>query len=265
MFPFKSQCKHTVNGGMHLHGSTWLNCLDYIWRSIDSTEFNEQRWHMLQWELKAAHASLITHFLQPSYWVFKKYLLVCYYYQMTSRFRKLWNDGDFAFMQYTFVTKVSDCSSVCFQGLAMSPFGGLFPYPYTYMAAAAAASSQSVHRHPFLNAVRPRLRYSPYPMSMSVPDSSTLLTTTMPTMASSAVEMKGDGMATSPVSATLDSTSEVTSRSSTISSGSVSLSPKTCSEKDSTNELQSIQRLVSGLDSKQDRPRSVSPWVSCIC
>ncbi|XP_031433850.1 T-box transcription factor TBX3a isoform X2 [Clupea harengus] len=145
------------------------------------------------------------------------------------------------------------------QGLAMSPFGGLFPYPYTYMAAAAAASSQSVHRHPFLNAVRPRLRYSPYPMSMSVPDSSTLLTTTMPTMASSAVEMKGDGMATSPVSATLDSTSEVTSRSSTISSGSVSLSPKTCSEKDSTNELQSIQRLVSGLDSKQDRPRSVSP------
>ncbi|NWQ90598.1 TBX3 factor, partial [Burhinus bistriatus] len=46
------------------------------------------------------------------------------------------------------------------QGLAMSPFGSLFPYPYTYMAAAAAASSaasSSVHRHPFLNAVRPRL------------------------------------------------------------------------------------------------------------
>ncbi|XP_062410927.1 T-box transcription factor TBX3a isoform X2 [Sardina pilchardus] len=148
------------------------------------------------------------------------------------------------------------------QGLAMSPFGGLFPYPYTYMAAAAAASSaatSSVHRHQFLNAVRPRLRYSPYPIPMSVPDSSTLLTTTMPTMASSAMEMKGDGMASSPVSATLDSTSEVTSRSSTISSGSVSLSPKTCSEKDSTNELQSIQRLVSGLDSKQDRSRSVSP------
>nr|BAC39810.1 unnamed protein product [Mus musculus] len=41
------------------------------------------------------------------------------------------------------------------QGLAMSPFGSLFPYPYTYMAAAAAAStaaaSSSVHRHPFLN------------------------------------------------------------------------------------------------------------------
>ncbi|XP_019908624.2 T-box transcription factor TBX3a isoform X3 [Esox lucius] len=147
------------------------------------------------------------------------------------------------------------------QGLAMSPFGSLFPYPYTYMAAAAAASSaasSSVHRHPFLNAVRPRLRYSPYSIPMSVPDS-TLLTTAIPSMASSAAELKGDGMATSPVSATLDSTSEVTSRSSTISSGSTSLSPKTCSEKDSTNELQSIQRLVSGLDSKQDRPRSVSP------
>lgn len=147
------------------------------------------------------------------------------------------------------------------QGLAMSPFGSLFPYPYTYMAAAAAASSaasSSIHRHPFLNAVRPRLRYSPYSIPMSVPDS-TLLTTAIPTMASSAAEMKGDGMATSPVSATLDSTSEVTSRSSTMSSGSVSISPKTCSEKDATNELQSIQRLVSGLDSKQDRPRSVSP------
>ncbi|XP_024261203.2 T-box transcription factor TBX3 isoform X4 [Oncorhynchus tshawytscha] len=142
------------------------------------------------------------------------------------------------------------------QGLAMSPFGGLFPYPYTYMAAAAAANSaaSSVHRHPFLNAVRPRLRYSPYSIPMSVPDSS-LLTTAIPSMASSAAELKGDGMATSPVSATLDSTSEVTSR----SAGSVSLSPKTCSGKDSINELQSIQRLVSGLDSIQDRSRSVSP------
>ncbi|KAM6985937.1 T-box transcription factor TBX3a isoform 2-T2 [Aplochiton taeniatus] len=153
------------------------------------------------------------------------------------------------------------------QGLAMSPFGSLFPYPYTYMAAAAAASSaaaaaaaasSSVHRHPFLNAVRPRLRYSPYSIPMSVPDSS-LLTTAIPSMAGLNADLKGDGMATSPVSATLDSTLEVNSRSSTISSGSVSMSPKTCSDKDATNELQSIQRLVSGLDSKQDRPRSVSP------
>uniref|UniRef100_A0A8C6WI03 T-box transcription factor 3a n=1 Tax=Neogobius melanostomus TaxID=47308 RepID=A0A8C6WI03_9GOBI len=145
------------------------------------------------------------------------------------------------------------------QGLAMSPFGGLFPYPYTYMAAAAAASSaasSSVHRHPLLNAVRPRLRYSPYSLPMTTPDS-TLLTTAMPAMASGASELK----ASSPVSAvTLDSTSEVTSHSSTISSGSISLSPKTLSsEKDAANELQSIQRLVSGLDSSQDRPRSGSP------
>ncbi|NWI99710.1 TBX3 factor, partial [Crypturellus undulatus] len=64
------------------------------------------------------------------------------------------------------------------QGLAMSPFGSLFPYPYTYMAAAAAASSaasSSVHRHPFLSAVRPRLRYSPYPLPVPLPDGSALL------------------------------------------------------------------------------------------
>ncbi|KAM9734494.1 T-box transcription factor TBX3a isoform 3-T3 [Menidia menidia] len=124
------------------------------------------------------------------------------------------------------------------QGLAMSPFGSLFPYPYTYMAAAAAASSSassSVHRHPFLNAVRPRL--------------------------STGSELKADGIVpASPASAvTLDSTSEVTSHSSTISSGSVSMSPKTCTDKDAANELQSIQRLVSGLDSSQDRPGSGSP------
>lgn len=148
------------------------------------------------------------------------------------------------------------------QGIAMSPFGSLFPYPYTYMAAAAAASasSSSVHRHPFLNAVRPRLRYGPYSLPMTVPDS-TLLTTAMPSMAGGGTELKGDGMVpASPASAvTLDSTSEVTSHSSTMSSGSVSMSPKTCTEKDAANELQSIQRLVSGLDSNQDRPRSGSP------
>ncbi|XP_004074812.1 T-box transcription factor TBX3 isoform X2 [Oryzias latipes] len=152
------------------------------------------------------------------------------------------------------------------QGIAMSPFGSLFPYPYTYMAAAAAASSaasSSVHRHPFLNAVRPRLRYSPYPLPMTVPDS-TLLTTAMPSMGGGGgvgTELKPDGLVpASPVSAvTLDSTSEVTSHSSTVSSGSVSMSPKACAEKEAANELQSIQRLVSGLDSSQDRARSGSP------
>lgn len=131
------------------------------------------------------------------------------------------------------------------------------------MAAAAAASSaasSSVHRHPFLNAVRPRLRYSPYSLPMTVPDS-TLLTTAMSSMTGGGTELKGEGIVpASPVAAaTLDSTSEVTSHSSTMSSGSVSMSPKTCTEKDAANELQSIQRLVSGLDSNQDRPRSGSP------
>ncbi|KAJ8286822.1 hypothetical protein GJAV_G00043680 [Gymnothorax javanicus] len=144
------------------------------------------------------------------------------------------------------------------QGLAMSPFGSLFPYPYTYMAAAAAASSvasSSVHRHPFLNSVRPRLRYSPYTVPMNGPDS-TLLTAAVPSQTSSALELKGNAMATSPA---LDCTVEVNSRSSTRSSRSLSLSPKTCLDKDPNNELQSIQRLVSGLDTKHDRPRSLSP------
>uniref|UniRef100_A0A3B5KUA9 T-box transcription factor 3a n=1 Tax=Xiphophorus couchianus TaxID=32473 RepID=A0A3B5KUA9_9TELE len=148
------------------------------------------------------------------------------------------------------------------QGLAMSPFGSLFPYPYTYMAAAAAASSaasSSVHRHPFLNAVRPRLRYSPYSLPMTVPDS-TLLTTAVPPMPAGAgggggPELKADGLVPASPAVTLDSTSEVTSH----SSGIPSASPKACAEKDAANELQSIQRLVSGLESSQDRPRSGSP------
>ncbi|XP_063207308.1 T-box transcription factor TBX3 isoform X2 [Chroicocephalus ridibundus] len=149
------------------------------------------------------------------------------------------------------------------QGLAMSPFGSLFPYPYTYMAAAAAASSaasSSVHRHPFLNAVRPRLRYSPYPLPVPLPDGSSLLTTALPGLATGSGEGKAGGLTTSPGSVPLDSASDLTSRSSTLSSGSVSLSPKLGADKEAaTSELQNIQRLVSGLDPKQDRSRSGSP------
>uniref|UniRef100_A0A8C3JX04 T-box transcription factor 3 n=1 Tax=Calidris pygmaea TaxID=425635 RepID=A0A8C3JX04_9CHAR len=150
------------------------------------------------------------------------------------------------------------------QGLAMSPFGSLFPYPYTYMAAAAAASSaasSSVHRHPFLNAVRPRLRYSPYPLPVPLPDGSSLLTTALPGLATGSGEGKTGGLTTtSPGSVPLDSASDLTSRSSTLSSGSVSLSPKLGADKEAaTSELQNIQRLVSGLDPKQDRSRSGSP------
>uniref|UniRef100_A0A8C5P7J9 T-box transcription factor 3 n=1 Tax=Leptobrachium leishanense TaxID=445787 RepID=A0A8C5P7J9_9ANUR len=142
------------------------------------------------------------------------------------------------------------------QGLAMSPFGGLFSYPYTYMAAAAAASS-AVHRHPFLNAVRPRLRYNPYSFPMSIPDSS-LLTTALHSLPNGTLDGKTSRLVPSPgATAVLDS--ELTSRSSTLSSGSVSLSPKMCPDKEPSSELQNIQRLVSGLDSKQERPRSGSP------
>ncbi|XP_053324869.1 T-box transcription factor TBX3 [Spea bombifrons] len=142
------------------------------------------------------------------------------------------------------------------QGLAMSPFGGLFSYPYTYMAAAAAASS-AVHRHPFLNAVRPRLRYNPYSFPISIPENSSLLTTALHSLPNGTVDGKASSLIPSPASAALDS--ELASRSSTLSSGSVSLSPKLCPEKEPSSELQSIQRLVSGLDSKQDRSRSGSP------
>uniref|UniRef100_A0A8B9YXR0 T-box transcription factor 2/3 repressor domain-containing protein n=1 Tax=Buteo japonicus TaxID=224669 RepID=A0A8B9YXR0_9AVES len=63
-----------------------------------------------------------------------------------------------------------------------------------------------------------------------------------------------------PGSVPLDSASDLTSRSSTLSSGSVSLSPKLGADKEAaTSELQNIQRLVSGLDPKQDRSRSGSP------
>ncbi|KAJ7423701.1 T-box transcription factor TBX3 [Willisornis vidua] len=149
------------------------------------------------------------------------------------------------------------------QGLAMSPFGSLFPYPYTYMAAAAAASSaasSSVHRHPFLSAVRPRLRYSPYPLPVPLSDGSSLLTTALPGLAAGSGEGKAGGLSSSPGSVPLDSASDLTSRSSTLSSGSVSLSPKLGADKEAaTSELQNIQRLVSGLEPKQDRSRSGSP------
>uniref|UniRef100_O15119-3 Isoform III of T-box transcription factor TBX3 n=1 Tax=Homo sapiens TaxID=9606 RepID=O15119-3 len=113
--------------------------------------------------------------------------------------------------------------------------------------AASAAASSSVHRHPFLNlnTMRPRLRYSPYSIPVPVPDGSSLLTT---------------ALAASPASVAVDSGSELNSRSSTLSSSSMSLSPKLCAEKEAaTSELQSIQRLVSGLEAKPDRSRSASP------
>ncbi|NWR46928.1 TBX3 factor, partial [Regulus satrapa] len=120
-------------------------------------------------------------------------------------------------------------------------------------------ASITVHRHPFLSAVRPRLRYSPYPLPVPL-DGSSLLTTALPGLAAGSGEGKAGGLSASPGSVPLDSASDLTSRSSTLSSGSVSLSPKLGADKEAaTSELQNIQRLVSGLDPKQDRSRSGSP------
>nr|XP_060641437.1 T-box transcription factor TBX3 isoform X2 [Anolis sagrei ordinatus] len=158
------------------------------------------------------------------------------------------------------------------QGLAMSPFGGLFPYPYSYMAAAAtaaaaAASSSSsrsspssgagspVHRHPFLSAVRPRLRYSPYSLPGPLPDSSGLLAPALP--ASLGLLGEGKALGVPPCPGAPSALEAAASSAASSSGSSLSLSPK--ADKEGASELQSIQRLVSGLEAKQDRERSGSP------
>nr|XP_033777766.1 T-box transcription factor TBX2 isoform X2 [Geotrypetes seraphini] len=144
------------------------------------------------------------------------------------------------------------------QGIPMPTFGGLFPYPYTYMAAAAAAASampatsaaSSLARNPFLSSARPRLRFSPYQIPVAIPPSSNLLATGLPTSLNPGSESSkpGSSRESSPIP-------ELSvHKSSSQRSSSRSLSPKP-PLKDSINELQNIQRLVSGLDSQ----REVSP------
>uniref|UniRef100_A0A8C5LMV2 T-box domain-containing protein n=1 Tax=Leptobrachium leishanense TaxID=445787 RepID=A0A8C5LMV2_9ANUR len=140
------------------------------------------------------------------------------------------------------------------QGIPMPAFGGLFPYPYTYMAAAAAAASAmpatsaatTMPRNPFLSTSRPRLRFSPYQLPVSIPPSTNLLTTGLPASLNQGSESSkpGSSRESSPAPETT-----VHKRSHTSSH-----SPKS-SMKDSINELQNIQRLVSGLESQ----REVSP------
>ncbi|XP_015271923.1 PREDICTED: T-box transcription factor TBX2 [Gekko japonicus] len=143
------------------------------------------------------------------------------------------------------------------QGIPVPTFGGLFPYPYTYMAAAAAAASaipatsaataSSLSRNPFLSNARPRLRFSPYQIPVAIPPSTNLLTTGLPTSLNAGSEgsKPGSSRESSPLSDLPVHKS---------SSQRVSLSPKG-SLKDSINELQNIQRLVSGLETQ----REVSP------
>ncbi|XP_055056336.2 T-box transcription factor TBX2a [Misgurnus anguillicaudatus] len=137
------------------------------------------------------------------------------------------------------------------QGISMQPFGGLLPYPYTYMAAAAAAASalpagsaaSSLGRNPFLSSTRPRLRFNPYQIPVSVSQSSGLLTTGLPsTLNAESGSSKSGSRESSPIS---EHQSHKTGSSQNAGS------PKS-SGKDSINELQNIQRLVSGLEKRRD-------------
>ncbi|MBN3304134.1 TBX2 factor, partial [Amia calva] len=135
------------------------------------------------------------------------------------------------------------------QGIPMPTFGGLFPYPYTYMAAAAAAASalptssaaSSLSRNPFLTSSRPRLRFNPYQIPVSIPQSTNLLTTGLPSSLNPGSESSKSGSReNSPAP-------EHHKSGSSQRTG----SPKT-SLKESINELQNIQRLVSGLESQRE-------------
>ncbi|XP_066189608.1 T-box transcription factor TBX2-like [Sylvia atricapilla] len=141
------------------------------------------------------------------------------------------------------------------QGIPMPTFGGLFPYPYTYMAAAAAAASAMpatsaaaagpLSRNPFLGSSRPRLRFSPYQLPVTIPPSTNLLTTGLPASLNPASE--GSKAGSSRESSPLPDVP--------LHKGSgqrPAASPKGSSLKESLNELQNIQRLVSGLESQRE-------------
>ncbi|KAJ8358969.1 hypothetical protein SKAU_G00154940 [Synaphobranchus kaupii] len=139
------------------------------------------------------------------------------------------------------------------QGIPMSTFGGLLPYPYTYMAAAAAAASalpassaaSSLSRNPFLSSSRSRLRFNPYQLPVSIPQSASLLTTGLPGSLNAGSESS-------------KSCSRETSPTPDHHSHKAGDSRWTCSPttlKESINELHNIQRLVSGLQ----RERTSSP------
>ncbi|NXQ40652.1 T-box transcription factor TBX2 [Catharus ustulatus] len=140
------------------------------------------------------------------------------------------------------------------QGIPMPTFGGLFPYPYTYMAAAAAAASAMpatsaaaagpLSRNPFLGSSRPRLRFSPYQLPVTIPPSTNLLTTGLPASLNPGSE--GSKAGSSRESSPLPDVPLHKGGSQRPAA-----SPKG-SLKESLNELQNIQRLVSGLESQRE-------------
>lgn len=148
------------------------------------------------------------------------------------------------------------------QGIPMPPFGSLFPYPYTYMAAAAAAAasasalpassaSSPLSRNPFLSSSRPRLRFNPYQLPVSLPQSSSLLAAGLPGGLQAGSESSKPGSRES--SPALEH--HAAAHKAAGGSGGRTASPK-ASVKDSVNELQSIQRLVSGLEGQRGEPHS---------
>ncbi|MCI4394610.1 hypothetical protein PGIGA_G00170730 [Pangasianodon gigas] len=136
------------------------------------------------------------------------------------------------------------------QGISMPPFGSLLPYPYTYMAAAAAAAAASslpaggvascLSRSALLSGSRPRLRFNPY----QIPPSSSLLSAGLP---GADHADSGSGSSSKPGSR----------------EGSPAPGPHGSPHapaKEAVNELQSIQRLVSGLEKQRDEsPGRESP------
>ncbi|XP_012679491.1 T-box transcription factor TBX2b isoform X2 [Clupea harengus] len=136
------------------------------------------------------------------------------------------------------------------QGIPMPTFGGLFPYPYTYMAAAAAAASalpassvaSSLSRNPFLTSSRPRLRFNPYQLPVTIPQSTNLLTTGLPSGLNPSSESSKSGSREA---------SPVPEHNHKAGASQRNGSPKS-SLKESINELQNIQRLVSGLESQRE-------------
>ncbi|KAJ8280942.1 hypothetical protein GJAV_G00061320 [Gymnothorax javanicus] len=138
------------------------------------------------------------------------------------------------------------------QGIPMSTFGGLFPYPYAYMAAAASAfpasgALSSPSGNPFLCSSPSQLRFSPYQLPVSIPPSTNLLTTGRPS--SLTVGSDSSKSCSREASPTPDHQDRKAGD-----------SPRTCSPrtilKQSINELQNIQRLVSGLQRDSMTPSS---------
>uniref|UniRef100_A0A3B4AIW3 T-box domain-containing protein n=1 Tax=Periophthalmus magnuspinnatus TaxID=409849 RepID=A0A3B4AIW3_9GOBI len=141
--------------------------------------------------------------------------------------------------------------------------GGAFPFhlsqhmlasqvsgrPAASASALPGSSSNSpLSRNPFLGSTRPRLRFNPYQLPVSLPQSSGSSLLSAGLLPASECSKSGSRESSPPP--------EIHHK--VCSSGRASASPKS-SMKDSVNELQSIQRLVSGLEGQRDSSPSTEP------